>query len=141
MKHRNPLFVAGFPYITTTIGYMSINLFEFADPTKSQYTLADTLGIIACFIFMLVGSAYSLYWLIATAYTLKRIDKARIPTIFLLIIPLANLWWMWRYSDAAANFVQQKHPRALIFVLIVLLGPIGLGILQDIYNKTGKTTK
>lgn len=138
MKRRNPLFVAGFPYAMLLISYFVLNLLFQTSieedaatiPTSALFPFFGALAI------MLVGAGYTLYWLISTARGLRRETGQKIPPAILLIIPFANYWWFWRYSAAAEAYTRGKAQAALGFLVLVLLGPIGAGILQDYYNKT-----
>ncbi len=136
MKQRNPLFVAGFPYILIIIGYIGMQVVSFTQDEGSEPNGLLLVGIFAFLGLLFVGTAYTLYWLISTARVLRRETGQKIPYAILLVIPLANYWWMWRYSQAAEIYTKNKHEAALLFILIALLGSIGNGILQDVYNKT-----
>ncbi|MBA2279441.1 DUF4234 domain-containing protein [Candidatus Saccharibacteria bacterium] len=136
MKKRNPLFVAGFPYILISIGYVGMQIvtgaFEGENPSPS---IISVIGLISAIILLLVGAIYGLYWLIDTAKVLRRETGQKIPTAFLLVIPIANYWWMWRYGQVAEVYTKGKVQGVLVFILLVLVGSIGMGILQDTYNK------
>jgi hypothetical protein len=132
MKKRNPLFVAAFPLILITLGYIPLVLM---DAAGSEFS--DSIGIVLFISLGLVfmGSAYTIYWLVVTARALRRETGLSIPNALLLIVPLGNYWWMWRYSQAAEAYVKNKQQAALTFVLIAALGSVGNGIIQDLYNK------
>ncbi len=138
MKKRNPLFVAGFPYGLFMIGYVGLQVIGGVIDTTAEGTdpsASVLIGFMAALILFVIGGAYGLYWLIDTAKELKRQTGMKIPTAFLLVIPLANYWWMWRYSQVAEVYTKGRVQGAMGFVLLVLLGAIGMGILQDTYNK------
>lgn len=135
MKYRNPLFVAGFPYAMMLIGYFVIIVLN---PSTDNGRLSDSIlfpffGAIAI---MLIGAFYTLYWQISTARELRRTTDEHIPLAILLIIPFANYWWQWRYSQAAEKYTKGKLQGVLAFILLFALGSIGMGIIQDFYNKT-----
>lgn len=77
---------------------------------------------------------YAIYWLVSTKGELNKIG-AQIPTAWLLIIPLVNIWWMWKYFEGAETVTNSKVSGVLMFVLdlfITLLVP--MAICQDAYN-------
>lgn len=135
MKHRSPLFVAGLPYILVFISYISIYALSFTKESGEKFSSVDASIMLFCLALLIVGIVYVYYWLISTARVLRRSTNDGVPNALLLIVPLANLWWMWRYSQAAETYTQGKQQSALIFILIAALGSIGMGILQDTYNK------
>jgi hypothetical protein len=133
MKKRNPIFVAAFPLLTISLSYV---LLIILDATSSEQTSSmDGVFFLILFCLIVLGSAYTIYWLVSTARVLKRETSSPIPSAILIIVPLANYWWMWRYSQAAEMYVKNKQQAALIFVLIAALGSIGMGIVQDTFNK------
>ncbi len=136
MKHRNPLVVAGIPYTFLVVAYLIFQLLGITiDETAEEVPSSAILPMLIALVVTLISGGYVLYWLISTAHVLRRETGKKIPFAILLIIPLANYWWMWRYSGAAETYTQGKVQTALGFVLLALLGPIGIGILQDYYNK------
>ncbi len=136
MKLRNPLFVAGFPYTCWFIGYIVLNVIGgITDDSTDDFGTGMVIALIIALLVVIVSGFYSLYWLIDTARVLRRETGERIPLAILLVIPLANYWWMWRYGSAAEKYTSGKVQGVLGFILLALLGPIGMGILQDSYNK------
>ncbi len=134
MKRRNPIFVAGFPSIAIFIGYIGFFVFSF------KYENVDVdgagLGLIAFSLALIFwGVIYTLYWSVSTARALRAKTGMSIPNSFLLVVPFANYWWMWKYGQAAEKFVKNKVQAVLVFILIALLGAIGNAIMQDYYNK------
>lgn len=136
MQRRNPLFVAGFPYGMFLIGYLSIQVMSYGLDQNERLSNTGIWTMLGALLIILIGTGYSLYWLISTARVLRRETDEKIPLALLLVIPLANYWWMWRYSAAAEKYTDGKAQTALSFVLLVLVGSIGMGILQDMYNKS-----
>jgi len=140
MQRRNPLFVAGFPYGMFLIGYFSIQVMSYGLDQNEQLSNTGVWTMLGALLIILIGTGYSLYWLISTAKVLRRETDEKIPLALLLVIPLVNYWWMWRYSAAAEKYTNGKAQTALSFVLLVLVGSIGMGILQDMYNKLPKNS-
>jgi hypothetical protein len=139
MKKRNPLFVAVFPYATFSIGYFFLVVLDALNGETDELNGGQGVVLILFMILIFAGLFYTVYWLVSTARVLRRETSLSIPNSFLIVVPIANYWWMWRYSQSAETYVKNKQQSALIFVLLAALGSIGMGILQDIYNKTELT--
>jgi hypothetical protein len=78
---------------------------------------------------------YTLYWFVSTKGELNN-KGASIPTAWLLIIPLVNIWWMWKYFEGAEQVTNNKVNGVLMFVLALLVTSlISSAICQDTYNK------
>lgn len=82
---------------------------------------------------------YGLVWQVKTKGELNSLG-AKIPTAWLLIIPFANLWWLWKYSEGVEHVTKKETSAVMAFVLLFLLGSIGGAILQDGFNKLGVKT-
>ena len=76
---------------------------------------------------------YSIYWLVKTKGEMNSLG-AKIPTAWLIIVPLVNIWWMWKYSEGVEQVTGGKLNGVLAFVLLWLLGSIGGAIVQDSFN-------
>jgi hypothetical protein len=96
--------------------------------TKRSVAAVIVLSLITCGI-------YGIYWFVATKN--EMVDRgASIPTAWLVIVPLANIYWMWKWSEGVEHVTQGKSSAALTFVLVFLLGVIGVAIVQATFNKT-----
>ena len=81
---------------------------------------------------------YGIVWLVKTKGEMVALG-AEIPTAWLLIVPFANLYWYWKYSQGVEKVTDGKMGGVIAFILLVLLGFIGAGIIQDSFNKIGTT--
>ena len=79
---------------------------------------------------------YGIVWFVNTKEEM-RTAGAEIPTALLLFIPFANLYWLWKYSAGVELVSNGKTSQVIGFVLLALLGVIGIAILQDGFNKLG----
>ncbi|HEY5152840.1 MAG TPA: DUF4234 domain-containing protein, partial [Candidatus Saccharimonadales bacterium] len=79
---------------------------------------------------------YGLVWEVKTKNELNALG-AEIPTAWLLIVPFVNLYWLWKYSEGVEKATDGKTSVVLSFVMLFLLGVIGMAILQNEYNKLG----
>src|SRR5260370_41982791 len=76
---------------------------------------------------------YSLVWLVKTKNEMNRTVDA-IPTAWLLIVPIANIWWEWKYAVGVEQYTHRGMSRHAAFGLIFLLGPIGAATVQNAFN-------
>lgn len=79
---------------------------------------------------------YGLVWEVKTKNEMNRLGSS-IPTAWLIIIPLINLWWLWKYCEGVERVSGGKLSAVLAFVLLFLLGFIGAAIIQNEFNKVG----
>ncbi len=77
---------------------------------------------------------YEIVWLAKTRGEMVR-KGAEIPTTFLIIVPLANLFYIWKYSQGVEHVSQGKMQWFVVLLLHMLLGPIGTAVIQDTFNK------
>ena len=77
---------------------------------------------------------YGLFWFVSTKEEM-RAAGADIPTAWLLIVPFANLFWLWKYSGGVELVTKGKTSQPIGFLLLALLGVIGAAIVQDGFNK------
>ena len=83
--------------------------------------------------FITIG-IYAIYWYIVTAREM-RAKGADIPHGILIIIPIANLFWMWKWSEGVEKVTAGKLGGVLAFVLVLALGVIGMAVVQSKFNE------
>ena len=77
---------------------------------------------------------YALVWLVKTKGEMVRAG-ADIPTAWLLIVPIANIYWLWKWSGGVEHVTGGKFSQPIAFILYWLLGVIGMAIIQSELNK------
>jgi hypothetical protein len=77
---------------------------------------------------------YYLYWLVSTKNEMNRLG-AGIPTAWLLIIPFANIYWLWRWSQGVEQVTKNALTAVPALLLSWFLGFIGGAIIQTYFNK------
>lgn len=77
---------------------------------------------------------YSIVWEVKTKNEMVSLGS-EIPTAWLLIIPFANYYWLWKYCEGVEKITNGETSAVLAFVLLFLLGVIGMAILQNEFNK------
>lgn len=82
---------------------------------------------------------YGIYWSVVTKIEMNK-RGATIPTAWLIIIPIVNIWWMWKYSEGVDKETHGALSTVISFLLLFLLGVIGMMIIQHEFNKGGETS-
>ncbi|MEO8549034.1 MAG: DUF4234 domain-containing protein [Kofleriaceae bacterium] len=85
------------------------------------------LSIVTCGI-------YAIIWHVKTKNEMNE-TGADIPTALLLVIPIANLYWVWMWCTGIEHITKEKMTAPVAFLLHVMLPLIGMAILQDTMNK------
>jgi hypothetical protein len=90
------------------------------------------------FVVFLLGAItfgiYPLVWFVGTKEEMNR-QGAQIPTAWLLLVPIANLIWMWKWCTGVAHVTRGATGAGFAFAMLLLLGPIGMAVLQSAFNK------
>ena len=79
---------------------------------------------------------YSLVWAVKTKNEMNSVNGSdkRIPTAWLLIVPIGDIVWLWKYSVGVENFTRGGLGRHAAFWILFLLGAIGTAIVQSSLN-------
>ena len=92
-------------------------------------------NIVAVYLLSIITlGIYAIYWLVQTKKEMNSLG-AKIPTAWLLIIPIANLYWMWKYCEGFAIYVKKDNNTILWFLLYFFVGIIMPAIIQSELNK------
>lgn len=81
---------------------------------------------------------YGIYWEVKTKGEMNA-QGAEIPTAWLIIVPIANIWWLWKYAEGVEKVTGNKLSGPVTFLILWLLGSIGMLIVQDAFNKVEGT--
>jgi hypothetical protein len=76
----------------------------------------------------------AIVWIVRTKNDMNT-RGAGIPSAFLIIVPIANIWWMWKWSQGVEISTGKSMSGAVAFLLLFLLGAIGQAIVQTELNK------
>ncbi len=79
---------------------------------------------------------YGIYWFVKTKDEMNA-KGSEIPTAWLIIVPIVNYWWMWKYSEGVEKVTKAEMSTVISFILLFLLGSIGMAIIQNEFNKLG----
>ena len=89
------------------------------------------LGVFFLSLFTL--GIYAFVWHVKTKNELNKLG-AQIPTAWLLIVPFANLYWIWKYSEGVEKVSGGKISAVMSLILLLLLSIVGIAILQGMFN-------
>jgi len=77
---------------------------------------------------------YALFWYVRTKTEMNSCGT-HIPTAWLLIVPIANWYWLWKFSVGVEHVTSQKMSAPASFLLLFFLGIIGQAIIQSQLNE------
>lgn len=77
---------------------------------------------------------YGIYWEVKTKDEINSLG-ANIPTAWLLIIPIANIYWLYKYADGYATKVKKDNNGILWFIVFWMIAIIMPAIVQSDLNK------
>ena len=83
---------------------------------------------------------YVIYWFYKTKEEINSLG-ADIPTFWLVIIPIANLYWMYKYCEGFSKYVRKDDDGPLWFVLSLVAGIVVILIVQSELNKLAEIQK
>jgi hypothetical protein len=85
-------------------------------------------------LYIITCGIYAFVWFVKTKNEMNT-RGAVIPTAWLLIVPLVNIYWMWVYSAGVVKVTGGTQSPLGGFCLRSFLGPIGCAITQSSFNK------
>ncbi len=88
------------------------------------------------FLSLITLGIYSIVWWVKTKNEMNRLG-ATVPTAWLIIIPIVSIYWVWKYSEGVEQVTSNKMSAPIAFILLFLLGYIGMAIIQADFNKLG----
>ena len=77
---------------------------------------------------------YALVWLVKTKGEMVKAG-ADIPTSWLLIVPIASIYYTWKWAGGVEHVTGGKFSQVIAFILLFVLGVIGMAIIQAELNK------
>ncbi|HLC59415.1 MAG TPA: DUF4234 domain-containing protein [archaeon] len=80
---------------------------------------------------------YAIYWAFSTKEEINSLG-AKIPTLWLAIIPIANLYWVYKYCEGFSEHVKKDKNTILWFIVSILAGIVMPAIVQSELNKRAK---
>ncbi|MAG45690.1 MAG: hypothetical protein CMH63_02890 [Nanoarchaeota archaeon] len=89
--------------------------------------------LVYLFMFITFG-IYGIYWLVSTKNEMNELG-AEIPTGWLLIVPIANLFWIYKYCEGFSEKIKKDGHPIMWFILYLFVGIIMPAIVQHELNK------
>lgn len=77
---------------------------------------------------------YFIYWIVKTKEEIKSLGAA-IPSAWFIIVPLGNLYFLYKYCDGFSDFVKKDKMGVVWFLLAITIFPIFPIIVQTELNK------
>lgn len=77
---------------------------------------------------------YSLVWMVKLKGEMVR-SGADIPTAWLIIVPIANIYFYWKWCGGVEYVTRGRMNQVVAFLVMWLLSIIGMAIVQDALNK------
>ena len=92
-----------------------------------------SIGLMILYTFLTFG-IYGIYWYVSTKTEMVELG-ADIPTAWLLIVPIANIYWIWKWAGGVEHVTKGKMSQVIAFILVALLSIVGVVIVQLELNK------
>jgi hypothetical protein len=83
---------------------------------------------------MITFGIYALVWYVKTKDEMNAAG-AEIPTAWLLIVPIANIYWIWKFCEGVGKITRDDLSPIVALLLLMFLGPIGMAVIQSSFNK------
>ena len=103
------------------------------------------LMILQPFLLLITLGIYGIYWFHVTLGELRRANNRSEQTgwnrwkwTILFCIPILDLFSFWHYAGESAEFVRDKYPRWLIFVLWIVFFPAVWFLVQMDLNRAAR---
>lgn len=90
--------------------------------------------IMVFFLSLITFGIYCLVWYVKTKNEMNT-KGAKIPTAWLIIIPLINYFWLWKFCEGVEVVTNKEMGTGVAFLLVFFLGVVGMAIIQDKLNK------
>ena len=91
------------------------------------------LVLVLLFYFITFG-IYPIYWIVSTKNEINRLG-AKIPTAWLLIIPIVSIYWLYKYAEGFSTKLRQDNNTVLWFLLFWFVGIVTPIVVQLELNK------
>lgn len=82
---------------------------------------------------------YAIYWIVSTKLEMNE-QGAKIPTAWLMIIPIVNFYFIFKYCQGFATTIKKDNNTALWFILGIFVGFVMPAIVQLELNKLATPT-
>jgi hypothetical protein len=77
---------------------------------------------------------YALYWIVKTKGEINSLG-GKIPTALLAIIPIANVYFFYKYAEAFSTYVKKDNATIMWFLLFLVIAPVAMILVQITLNE------
>jgi hypothetical protein len=77
---------------------------------------------------------YALYWIVKTKGEINSLG-GQIPTALLAIIPIANIYFFYKYSEAFSTYAKKDNSTIMWFLLFLVIAPVAMILVQITLNE------
>ena len=77
---------------------------------------------------------YAIYWAVQTKEEINSLG-AKIPTAWLILIPIVNIYFFYRYAEDFTTFVKKDNNPISWFLLFIIIAPVAMILIQIELNK------
>ncbi len=99
---------------------------------SADMTKRNPLAVL--FLPLITFGIYGLIWYVQTKEEMKD-QGAEISSVWMLIIPIANLIWLWQYAKGVEKITNGAKTSGSTFCLLAFLGCIGMAVIQSAFNQ------
>ncbi len=86
------------------------------------------------FLPLITFGIYGIVWFVKTKDEMNAVG-AEIPTAWLLIVPIANIYWIWKFCEGVGKVTRNDLSGVVALLLLMFLGSIGMAVVQSSLNK------
>ncbi|WP_457549927.1 DUF4234 domain-containing protein [Archaeoglobus sp.] len=83
---------------------------------------------------------YFLYWFWKSKQDINELG-GNVPPAWMLLIPIANIYWLYKYAEAFSKYVKKDNNAVLWFLLFWFVTIIAPAIVQSELNKIAESQK
>jgi hypothetical protein len=100
--------------------------------------------LVVCLLSIVTFGIYFIVWMVKTKTEMNSLG-AQIPTAWLLIVPIANIYWFYKYAEGFSTYVKKDNNAILWFLLWWVLSIVFMAwviwpaIVQSELNKIATT--
>ena len=76
---------------------------------------------------------YGLFWFWKTKTEMVQ-EGAQIPTTILLLVPIVNIYWQWKFCEGIDRVTGSRMASPVALLLLWVAGPVGMAIIQHQLN-------
>ena len=83
---------------------------------------------------IITAGIYFIYWAVKTKEEIKSLG-ADIPTVWFIIVPIGNLYLLYKYAEGFSKYVKKDNQGLLWFLVAMIAFPVFPVIVQIELNK------